>query len=392
MEVPTDFGFTRRARAAAPARRAASSTSGCPMARAAPARRRRASASTAALWKEIAELGWVGLVLPEALGGAGLGCAAPRAPARGDGPPAGARPVPRRRCSPASRSSAAAATRSASAGCRASRRASASRRSRSSEPGGGFEAERRHGDAPSRADGGFVLRGAKTHVARRAPSARPASSRRSASPRARSRCSRSSCPRRASRSSREIGIDPTRPTARVAFDGVRVARDARLDGDARDRAAHATLVRGFAALAAEMVGGAESVLLMTRDYAIARKQFDRQIGFFQAVKYPIVDMMCGIELARSLALGAAAALDHRRAERGDARAHGEGAGERRLRARPCARACSSTAATASPGTATCTSTSGARCGAAPCSATARHHRRHLATALLDEDVVGVEVS
>jgi alkylation response protein AidB-like acyl-CoA dehydrogenase len=69
------------------------------------------------------------------------------------------------------------------------------------------------------------------------------------------------------------------------------------------------LVRGFAALAAEQVGGAESVLLTTRDYAIARKQFDRQIGFFQAVKHPIVDMMCGIELARSLATGATAALD-----------------------------------------------------------------------------------
>jgi alkylation response protein AidB-like acyl-CoA dehydrogenase len=68
-------------------------------------------------------------------------------------------------------------------------------------------------------------------------------------------------------------------------------------------------VRGFAALAAESVGGVESVLLTTRDYAIARKQFDRQIGFFQAVKYPIVDMMCGVELARSLAVGAAAALD-----------------------------------------------------------------------------------
>jgi alkylation response protein AidB-like acyl-CoA dehydrogenase len=52
------------------------------------------------------------------------------------------------------------------------------------------------------------------------------------------------------------------------------------------------------------------VLLATRDYAVARKQFDRPIGFFQAVKHPIVDMMVQIELARSLAVGAAAALDH----------------------------------------------------------------------------------
>jgi alkylation response protein AidB-like acyl-CoA dehydrogenase len=106
----------------------------------------------------------------------------------------------------------------------------------------------------------------------------------------------------------EVSIDPTRPTARVAFDGVRVASDARLDGDGAAALA-ATLVRGCAALAAEQVGGAESVLLLVRDYAIDRKQFDRPIGFFQAVKHPIVDMMCGVELARSLACGAAAALD-----------------------------------------------------------------------------------
>jgi alkylation response protein AidB-like acyl-CoA dehydrogenase len=95
----------------------------------------------------------------------------------------------------------------------------------------------------------------------------------------------------------------------VSFDGVRVGREARLAGDGA-AAWRATLVRGFAALAAESVGGAESVLLTTRDYAIARKQFDRQIGFFQGVKFPIVDLMCGVELARSLAVGAAAALDH----------------------------------------------------------------------------------
>jgi alkylation response protein AidB-like acyl-CoA dehydrogenase len=106
----------------------------------------------------------------------------------------------------------------------------------------------------------------------------------------------------------EVGIDPTRPTARIAFDGVQVPAASRLDGDAT-AAWHTMLVRGFAALAAEQVGGAESVLLETRDYAVARKQFDRQIGFFQAVKHPIVDMMCGVELSRSLVAGAAAALD-----------------------------------------------------------------------------------
>lgn len=109
----------------------------------------------------------------------------------------------------------------------------------------------------------------------------------------------------------ETGVDPTRPTARLRFDGVRVGADARLGVDG-ERALSRVHRRAMAALAAEMVGGAETVLLTTRDYAIARKQFDRPIGYFQAVKHPIVDMMIGIELARNHAYGAAAALDHAR--------------------------------------------------------------------------------
>jgi alkylation response protein AidB-like acyl-CoA dehydrogenase len=59
-----------------------------------------------------------------------------------------------------------------------------------------------------------------------------------------------------------------------------------------------------------MVGAADAALSMTRDYAINRKQFGRQIGFFQAVKHPLVDIMVGVELARNHVLGAASALDH----------------------------------------------------------------------------------
>lgn len=58
-----------------------------------------------------------------------------------------------------------------------------------------------------------------------------------------------------------------------------------------------------------MVGGAESALAMTRDYAIDRKQFGRQIGSFQAIKHPLVEIMIGIEHARSLVYAAAAELD-----------------------------------------------------------------------------------
>lgn len=106
----------------------------------------------------------------------------------------------------------------------------------------------------------------------------------------------------------EVSVDPTRRTARLRFDDLSVPAEARLmHGDLA--AWRTTLLQGAAWLAAEMVGAAEGILGMTRDYAVDRKQFDRQIGSFQAVKHPLVDDMIGIELARNLAYGAAAAWD-----------------------------------------------------------------------------------
>jgi len=106
----------------------------------------------------------------------------------------------------------------------------------------------------------------------------------------------------------EVSVDPTRRTARLVFEDLRVPADARLVGG--DLGGwRALLLQAAAWLAAEMVGTAEGILGLTRDYAIDRKQFGRQIGSFQAVKHPLVDDMIGIELARSLAYGAAARYD-----------------------------------------------------------------------------------
>jgi alkylation response protein AidB-like acyl-CoA dehydrogenase len=63
-------------------------------------------------------------------------------------------------------------------------------------------------------------------------------------------------------------------------------------------------------LAADMVGAAEWQLQTTAEYARTRVQFDRPIGFFQAVKHPLVDMMVMIDEARSLVYDAACAFDH----------------------------------------------------------------------------------
>ena len=173
------------------------------------------------------------------------------------------------------------------------------------EPGGAFEADAIAASADPM-NGGFVLRGRKTHVVGAADAGLVVAAFRE--PSGRVSLFAVELPAPGISVEDEVSIDPTRPTARVAFDGVRVGREARLGGDGAEALA-ATSTRGCVALAAEQVGGAESVLQITRQYAIDRKQFDRPIGFFQAVKHPIVDMMCGVELARSLACGAAAALD-----------------------------------------------------------------------------------
>ena len=61
--------------------------------------------------------------------------------------------------------------------------------------------------------------------------------------------------------------------------------------------------------AADIAGAAEWQLQATADYAKVRQQFDRPIGFFQAVKHPIVDMMIAVDETRSLVYQAAAAFD-----------------------------------------------------------------------------------
>ena len=62
-------------------------------------------------------------------------------------------------------------------------------------------------------------------------------------------------------------------------------------------------------MAADLAGAGEWQLQATSEYAKVRQQFDRPIGFFQAVKHPIVNMMIQVDEARSLVYNAAAAFD-----------------------------------------------------------------------------------
>lgn len=102
---------------------------------------------------------------------------------------------------------------------------------------------------------------------------------------------------------RSLGtMDQTRRQAELSLDGVRVPASA-LMGQWRQGwpALARTLDLAAVALAAEQVGGAQSCLDMSVNYAKERVQFDRPIGSFQAIKHKCADMMLMVESARSAA-------------------------------------------------------------------------------------------
>jgi alkylation response protein AidB-like acyl-CoA dehydrogenase len=103
----------------------------------------------------------------------------------------------------------------------------------------------------------------------------------------------------------EVVIDPSRRQGRVRFE--RAACDV-LTGDA-DAAWRALIPWAQLALAAELAGAADAALAMTAAYARTRVQFDRPIGSFQAIKHPLVNVLIGVEQLRTLVYVAASALD-----------------------------------------------------------------------------------
>ncbi len=58
-------------------------------------------------------------------------------------------------------------------------------------------------------------------------------------------------------------------------------------------------------LAAEMLGGAEACLALAVDHARSRRQFDRPIGSFQAVKHTCAEMLIEIDATRAVVMFAA---------------------------------------------------------------------------------------
>ena len=98
------------------------------------------------------------------------------------------------------------------------------------------------------------------------------------------------------------GLDPTRRTARVTLDGVAVAPDRVLVGA---RAEARTLAQVL--VAAEAAGGAQECVEQATEYAKVRQQFGRPIAMFQAVKHHCANMLVASERATAAVWDAARA-------------------------------------------------------------------------------------
>jgi alkylation response protein AidB-like acyl-CoA dehydrogenase len=106
-------------------------------------------------------------------------------------------------------------------------------------------------------------------------------------------------------------VDATRSVASVTADGLAL-RDAavatwRFAGDA-DESLRRLLDRAAVAVACDSLGLSEAMLEATVSYATVRHQFGRPIGSFQAVKHACADMLVSVSLARELVSAAARAV------------------------------------------------------------------------------------
>jgi acyl-CoA dehydrogenase len=103
-------------------------------------------------------------------------------------------------------------------------------------------------------------------------------------------------------------LDPTRGYARLIFNGAHAERL----GEVTDHRSilERLLERAAVMMSFEQLGGAEACLQMSRDYALERFAFGRPIASFQAIKHKLADIYVDIEIARSHAYFGAWALSH----------------------------------------------------------------------------------
>jgi alkylation response protein AidB-like acyl-CoA dehydrogenase len=118
-----------------------------------------------------------------------------------------------------------------------------------------------------------------------------------------------------------VMLDLTRPMSRIEFQSVSLGRKQLLgEPGSASHGIEEALDLARIALASEALGGAEHVLEMTTAYLKERTQFGRPIGSFQALKHRLADMMIAVEAAKSAAWYAACVAQERREELAEAAA------------------------------------------------------------------------
>ncbi len=105
-------------------------------------------------------------------------------------------------------------------------------------------------------------------------------------------------------------LDETKRAGSLVLDDVRVGADAILGAPGSAGPAIARLLdRGAIAVTAEMIGAFEGALALTVQYAKDRVQFGAPIGHYQGVKHPLAESYVDLECAKSLLYHAAWALE-----------------------------------------------------------------------------------
>jgi alkylation response protein AidB-like acyl-CoA dehydrogenase len=247
-----------------------------------------------AVWREIADLGWTGIAVPEEFGGSGLGLAETVPVMEQMGRNLMATPF----------LSTTLAAQVILAGGNEEQKSrvlpeicgGAAATVALMEPHGDWDVT--HIDCTAKRDGATIrLSGRKSFVLDAAAASWIVVSVRLDGAPALVLMERAALPADALR--REAVIDETRRSFQLTLDGVSLPVSALMDMSKAEAALrHAELVASLL-LAAEACGGTASVINYTVEYLNTRKQFGRLIGSYQALKHPIVDAHVAYEQGRS---------------------------------------------------------------------------------------------
>ena len=106
----------------------------------------------------------------------------------------------------------------------------------------------------------------------------------------------------------ETVVDATRRSFGLRLDGLQIPADRLVTGDAASRALHAVRQAAWLLAAAEAAGAVAGALAVTVDYLNTRNAFGRKIGSYQALKHGCADILCQLERVRSHVYHAATLL------------------------------------------------------------------------------------